>query len=161
MKCEICGNDIRGKPYKALVDGVELIVCSRCASRLKGPKWEMSVRKVAASRTQRPRRPPPRKLVEYEVVEDFPERVREAREAMGLTRELLARLVGEKESTIRRIESGTLIPSLDLARKLEKALKIVLVVESPLYGYREGGKKGHYELTLGDIVKIRKRKTNR
>lgn len=156
MRCEICGNTIRGKPYKVVVDGVNLIVCERCASKLKAPKWELP-RKSTIRQTPKPRKTR-KELVEYEVVEDFPERVREAREALGLTRELLARLVGEKESTIRRIENGTLIPNLDLARRLEKALKIVLVVESPLYGYSENSKKEGYELTLGDVVKIKKRK---
>jgi len=133
-------------------------VCRRCASRLKAPKLEMPAKKSVPAKVLKPKRTYREPIVEYEVVEDFAERIKEAREAMGLTRELLARLVGEKESTIRRIESGTLIPNLDLARKLERALKIVLVVESPLYGYEESSKEERYELTLGDIVKIKKRK---
>jgi len=157
MRCEICGNNIGRKPYKVVIDGVSLIVCERCASRLKAPKREVIPKRTTVHQTPKPKIIH-REIVEYEVVEDFPERIREAREAMGLTRELLARLVGEKESTIRRIESGTLIPNLDLARKLEKALKIVLVVESPLYGYDEGSERRSYELTLGDVVKIKKRK---
>ena len=160
MKCEICGGDVVGRPYQVVVDGVKLLVCRRCAERLRGPKREVPLRRLTAAPRRLPRRAPPRMPgAEYEVVEDFAERVREAREAMGLTRELLARMVGEKESTIRRIEDGTLIPSLDLARKLERALRVVLVVESSsAEELGEGYKGGGYELTLGDVARIRRRK---
>ncbi|MCS7095426.1 MAG: helix-turn-helix domain-containing protein [Thaumarchaeota archaeon] len=66
----------------------------------------------------------------YELVEGYGEVVRRAREARFLTREQLAELVGEKVSTIKRVENGELRPSMELARKLEKTLKIKLLVES-------------------------------
>ena len=113
--------------------------------------------------TERKRRIPE---LRYEVVEDYPRRIREARERLGFTRELLARLVGEKESVIRRIEEGTLEPTVELARKLEKVLKIKLlvpaseVVEDLELEY-ESERPELEELTLGDIVEIRERKKKR
>jgi len=100
-------------------------------------------------------RPTRRREENYEVVEDYAERIREAREEMGLTREILARMVGEKESTIRRIESGKLTPSIDLAKKLERVLKITLLqpVSEGLEALREEGEE--YYLTLGDVVEFK------
>ena len=66
----------------------------------------------------------------YEFVEDLGNVVRKAREARFLTREQLAEMVGEKVSTIRRIENNELKPSFELARKLEKVLKVKLLVEA-------------------------------
>ena len=66
----------------------------------------------------------------YEFVEDLGNVVRKAREAKFLTREQLAEMVGEKVSTIRRIENNELKPSFELARKLEKVLKVKLLVEA-------------------------------
>lgn len=167
MKCEICGRDIKGKGYKVVIDRATLIVCEKCAKSLKAPRYEISSGVSERGATRRmflPRRTYKsyRLEPEYEIVEDFAERIREARESLGLTRELLARMVGEKESTIRRIESGTLIPSINLARKLEKVLKIVLVVENPLSLMEEQSSSSQkYELTLGDVVKIKKKEKKR
>ena len=66
----------------------------------------------------------------YEFVEDLGNVVRKAREARFLTREQLAEMVGEKVSTIRRIENNELKPSFELARKLERVLKVKLLVEA-------------------------------
>jgi len=156
MKCEICGSDIKGKAYKVIIDRATLIACEKCAKRYK-VSYEIPTKPIIKKRTSTFYKPRAR-FTEYEIVDDFAERIREAREAMGLTRELLAQMVGEKESTIRRIESGTLIPDINLARKLERVLKIVLVVESSLYYGEEGYSSKKYELTLGDIIRIKKKK---
>ena len=75
---------------------------------------------------------------------------------MGLTRELLATMVGEKVSTIRRIETGTLEPTVTLAKKLEKILKIKLV---EVYEEEEISSRKSYseefEPTLGDLVEFK------
>ena len=159
MRCEICGEVIRGRAYTITTDRATLIVCGRCASRFRGEVAEYVPARRRASFTPRPR-PKPRLTPpepEYDIIDDFPERIREAREAMGLTRELLARMVGEKESTIRRIETGSLIPSLSLARKLERALKIILVEEVAASVRESGAEPSRFELTLGDIAELKRR----
>ncbi|AEM38888.1 transcriptional regulator, XRE family [Pyrolobus fumarii 1A] len=96
----------------------------------------------------------------YEVVPDFAERVRRARERLGLSQEELAVRVKERVNVIKRIEAGTLVPTVDLARRLEKVLGIKLLepvveedVELGVSGSRR--KRSEFELTLGDIVEIR------
>ncbi len=158
LKCELCGADIRGRAYKAIIDRSEMIVCSRCSKNgtiigvleLSTPK-----RNYWKSRNI-PRKPRRRQEVVEEIVEDYAQRIREARERMGLTRELLAAMIKEKTSTIRRIESGTLQPTIELAKRLERVLKIKLVeefLEEDFEEYR--GSTGDYELTLGDIAEFK------
>lgn len=90
------------------------------------------------------------------IVENYGEIIRSARERMGWTRDVLAAMVGEKESTIRRIEAGQLEPTIDLARKLEKVLKVKLIEELTDYGdYSED--YGYEGVTLGDIAEFRDR----
>lgn len=156
LYCEICGARIEGAAYRVRVDRAEVIACPRCArryGRLVGSVSPKSQNRQSVPKRVRPRRRRPE--VYEEVVEDFAERIREARERMGLSRDVLAAMVGEKVSTIRRIEDGTLMPPIPLARKLERVLKIKLVelVEEGDYEYEEPSES--FELTLGDIVEIK------
>ncbi len=63
------------------------------------------------------------------IVPDYASIIRKARESLGLTQEQLGRLINEKPSVIRRIESGAMVPTPVIARKLERALKIRLIQE--------------------------------
>ena len=95
-------------------------------------------------------------LEKYELVEDFAERIRKARERLGWSTKMLAMKVKESETTIRRIESGKLRPTLELAKRLEEVLGIKLLVpavEEEL-GLFSSERRGEY-VTLGEIVSIR------
>ncbi len=160
--CELCGREIKGVPYSLTIDHVKVIVCKSCANKYKDaqPLRKSTPRSLPIKqRIFTPTVRPPREL-RYTVVDDYAQLIREAREMLGLTREVLARMVGEKESVIKKIEDGRLIPSIDLARKLERVLKINLVIEETteeeLYTYETPHHT--YELTLGDIVEIKKPK---
>ena len=90
----------------------------------------------------------------YEFVEDLGNVVRKAREARFLTREQLAEMVGEKVSTIRRIENGELKPSFELARKLEKVLKVKLLVETTDEVFERVVTRAQRRgLTIGDVLR--------
>jgi putative transcription factor len=95
----------------------------------------------------------------YEVVEDYAERVRAARQRLGMSQKELAMKVRVSENVIKRIEAGTLVPTIDLARRLERVLGVKLlepVVEEEYASTtrRSKGKEEFY-LTLGDIAEIR------
>jgi putative transcription factor len=90
------------------------------------------------------------------VVSDCSVKVKRAREEMGLTQEVLAKLTGEKVSVIRRIEAGKLKPTLDLAKRLERVLKVSLVEEVEVAKGSEQLKL-KADLTLGDVVVVRER----
>jgi putative transcription factor len=88
-----------------------------------------------------------------EVVQNYDDRIRNARETEGLTQEELANQLNEKSSLIRKLERGDVLPSDTVQRKLEKALGVTL---------SEGGGGNDDEwssdsatgsTTLGDVVK--------
>ena len=90
----------------------------------------------------------------YEFVDDLGNVVRKAREARFLTREQLAEMVGEKVSTIRRIENDELKPSFELARKLEKVLKVKLLVEATDEVFERVVTRAQRRgLTIGDVLR--------
>ena len=161
--CEICGAVIRGKAYRVTIEGVTLTVCEKCYARIMARKAELEEKRRAtrnvrlagpATRRRSPRRPS--LYDQYEIVEDYAERIRRARQKLGWSQAVLAQRVGEKENTIKRIESGRLTPPIDLARKLEKTLRIKLlepVVDEPVSTSRNED----FTLTLGDIARIREK----
>ena len=88
-----------------------------------------------------------------EVVQDYDDRIRDARESEGLTQEDLADQLNEKSSLIRKLERGDVLPSDTVQRKLEKSLGISLSTAG-------GGDDGEWSsdsagggTTLGDVVK--------
>jgi len=96
----------------------------------------------------------------YEVVEDYAERVRTARQRLGMSQRELALKVRVSENVIKRIEAGTLVPTIDLARRLERVLGVKLlepVVEEEYTSTtsRSRGRREEFYLTLGDIAEIR------
>ncbi len=108
--------------------------------------------------TSRPLRPSGmrvRGVEELEVVDDYAERIRRARERLGWSRKVLAEKVRVSENVIRRIEDGSLVPPIDLARKLEKVLGIKLL-EPVVEEYEYPSRSTRYTpLTLGDVAEIR------
>ncbi len=151
MECEVCGGRISGKPHMVMIEGGRVRTCSRCARF--GTEVKHEPRQVLHKKRRAPRQEP-----ELEPVDDYSERIRRAREAKGLSQEELARMVQEKESVIARLEAGRMKPDLSTARKLEKALDIELMVEVEGTDWSGSGEHGGGELTIGDIIKIKKRR---
>jgi len=157
--CEVCGREVeRSQCRKVVVEGSILNVCPQCYARLVG---QGKARPYVEERKQRevPRqvsRPPrPRVREEYDIVEDYAKRIKEARERLGWTQRALAEKVRESENTIKRIEAGRLKPGLDLARRLEKALGIKLL--EPVVDESPSSTTGSSEdLTIGDLIRLRR-----
>ncbi len=102
------------------------------------------------TRQQRSVRPP---SPEYDVVEDYGQIIKRAREERGLTQEDLARLVGVKLSYIRKVEQGKMVPELPVLRKLEKLLSVKLVEEAvPREEKAIYSSGGDDSITLGDLL---------
>jgi putative transcription factor len=166
MQCEMCGETIRGAPKLMRVEGAELQVCSKCE------KFGTEVQQVRRTDIARPTvskqgRPGPvvaspsayrkRDLFDYmegEVVDDYAIRIRQAREAMGLSQKDLAMQLKEKEHLIKKIENSDLMPEEGVRKKLEKALSIRLI-DAP---ENDAEKKVQSKMapTLGDVTIIRK-----
>ena len=87
-----------------------------------------------------------------EVVQDYDERIRDARERAGLSQEELANQLNEKASLIRKLERGSSLPSDDVQRKLESALEISLSEGGGSGDTEWEGSSDAGETTLGDVV---------
>lgn len=165
--CEICGREIADEKLcrTVVVDGALLKACPACYNRLRkqGKLQEVSQpRTKSAPRTQKRwiKTRVPRRILEeeYDIVEDYAERIRKARQRLGWSQAVLAQKVREKENVIKRIEAGRLKPSIELARRLEKILGIVLlepVIDEEL-GFFGGSNEDYF--TIGDLIRIKKNK---
>ncbi len=164
MFCEICGNEIEGKPGRALVEGATLVVCSNCSglgTALPGFPDRPRARVPAMPRTVSTSRPVverlPRTVEESELVDDFPRIIKQAREKHGLTQQQLAFKAKETITMIQKIELGKMQPPTRLAAELEHILRVKLLapkqeVEIPNPPLRQSGDEG---ATLGDVAIVR------
>lgn len=152
-----------GKSYRATIEGAKMIVCGKCV-RLSSGSWELPPpRRV--KRVVKPslphivrKREPQEPVQEVEVVGDFGLRVRQGREKLGLSHEVLGKRIGEKVSVLRKVERGRMVPDHGLAGKLEHVLRVKLLVplsESKVPSARRVQSRG---VTLGDVVRVKKRK---
>lgn len=164
--CEMCGKEINQRDVKkVVVEGSPLMICPSCYSKLSKRSTvvkevartppKSSVKTNTAHFTSGSKRALTGKVEEYEIVEDYALRIKVAREKQGWSQEVLAQKIGESVNTIKRIEAGRLKPSIELARKLERALGVKLlepVVEELDKGLLMKGKEEF--LTIGDVVHV-------
>src|SRR5660397_177153 len=123
MECEICGTDIKGNSIRVIVEGTVLDVCSKCAHYGKPQnKWTPVSRKMAPTErvivTHRPKRDAFDKR-EDEILPDYAQVIKKARESQGLTVEDLASKMMEKATVIRKIERAEIVPEDTVRKKLE------------------------------------------
>lgn len=153
----MCGRS--GNLLTAIIEEVELKVCPNCTKfgKVKHPNSRTSVpsgfkRQALA----------PREMIEDKVVDNFAQLLRESREKRGLTQDEFGQVLREKESLIPKWEAGSQKPSLDTAKKLQKILGITLVVKDEIAAEEKlemtEGKRVGDVLTLGDFIKVKKRK---
>lgn len=163
MQCEVCGHQIFGEPVRAVIEGANLNVCSKCAKLSSGywePKAEPKMRpkrvvqrQPTVSFAKRPQRPAVTESVE--LVDNVGQLVREARREREMSHEDLGRKISEKVSLLRKIESGKMVPDLALAERLEHALKITLRVPATEPKIQQSMSSKPSGTTLGDIIQFK------
>jgi putative transcription factor len=168
LRCEVCGAKIFGKPFKVVIEGAKLTVCSQC-SKHGTIIWEEEPKpKSAPIKTKTVSHPSkikskkaPETTVEasIELVENFHTKIRQAREKLGLSHEELGKKINEKVSVLKKIETGKMTPDNKLATKLEHVLKVKLLVppSEEKSVTVEIPKPASRELTLGDIIQLNKK----
>jgi putative transcription factor len=130
--CEVCGSPLRTGPNKVEIDGAIMIVCNNCV-RLGRPVGGPVVRETRPSPAQSSFRPAQSGFAissnpEFEVDPEYNLKIRQAREKLGLSQEDLGRMLNEKPSVIRMVESKKLKPDPVLTRKFMHHLKVNLMV---------------------------------
>jgi len=170
MRCEVCGRRIIGPPFKAMIEGAKMLVCSEC-SKLGSVYWEAKteprMKKISKRLPQpviAPRKQPSITVEEsVELIEDFGAKVRRAREKLGMSHEDLGKKISEKVSVLRKIESGKMTPDNLLIEKLRHALKVKLLVpvSEPKVPSKTLATSRPSAPTLGDIAQVKKEKEKR
>lgn len=171
MLCEVCGQKIMGKAKKVIIEGANLIVCQNCSKfgdslnitttqpqKPKKPKiaGAQKIRAVKKPRTNFSAK----SLISpsHELVDNYMDKIRKARQEKGLSYEELANKINERVSIIKKVETGKMHPTQKLARKLEKELQINLYAQLDSKSLAIGSKESRKGLTLGDVVNIKKKK---
>lgn len=151
VSCDLCGRE--AKLIDAIVEGSMLSVCQNCAK---------FGNVVPITKTIRVEERPviiKKEPEEIEIVmEDYAEKIKQARENAQLKQEDLARKINEKESIIHKIESKHIKPSIELARKLEKFFNIKLIEKYEDKTEKRELNLNDKEITIGDLIKIKKKK---
>ncbi len=122
---------MKAGPDRVEIDGAIMLVCGNCAKLGKhvgGPV----VRQTRPNPIQSSFRPNPLarspSSSELDVDPDYNLKIRQAREKLGLSQEDLGRMLNEKLSVIRMVESKKLKPDPVLTRKFMHYLKVNLMV---------------------------------
>lgn len=172
VQCEMCGKEVPN-PKTVKVEGAELDVCDDCAdfgtevktdsSSTTSTKYSTSSSSSNSSDSSggstsggssggRRRRDMFDEM--EELVSDYDDRIRDARESEGLSQEELADDLNEKASVIRKLERGDSLPSDDVREKLEKKFGISLTETGGGSEDEEWSSESDSAgLTLGDKVR--------
>jgi putative transcription factor len=184
VRCEVCGRKIHSDPIRANIEGAKLTVCPECAKHGKiiYPDEENHTPKspfltvasgstsaptsTATATAAKPKRQPQmmqkkRQLTakvdtSQELVEGYANKIRIAREKLGLTHEDLGLKINERASVLKHIELGKMEPNNLLTNKLERTLKIKLLVpvETEKPGQPQIASTKNQEMTLGDLIEL-------
>ena len=141
--CEICGIQILEKADRVYVEGNLLTVCKSCSKRGKPSSNQQNIQKTSRPSSyqqniQKTGFPRPKKIVKSEkitfddtriLVSNLSEVIRKSRMTRGLTHEQLGLTLNERASLLRKIESGSIKPDEELAKKLERFFRIPLYTE--------------------------------
>lgn len=154
MNCDLCGKE--AELYLTEVEGTRLSVCHGCS------KYGEVIKKIILESPKEKKKKQARlvRLPEKEIIQlvvpNYAGMIRNKREKLGLKQKDLAKNISEKESRMSKIESGVMEPSINLARKLEKFLKVKLVEEHEVVPEAKKAAKTE-AVTIGDIIKFKKK----
>jgi len=159
MICELCGKEVE-ELYKTIVEGSTLSLCKECSSFGK-----VIGKETQGSKEANPKQPqvvstrqasPIEETNEF-IVPNYSKIISQARQRLGIKQEDAAKKLSEKVSILHNLETGRREPSIPLARKLENFYQIKLIEISKEQRV-EKPKKSSEEITLGDVITIKRRK---
>jgi len=124
-RCELCGKETKVL-YRTIIEGYEYLVCKECSKLGKVIGKYVAEKPKEKTLYERYSSMTRDEMEEDLLVEDFGERIRKAREQLGMTREDLARKVGIKVNLLAKIENSEIIPEDRVRKRIEKVLNIKL-----------------------------------
>jgi len=151
LYCDICGKG----PVRAqiLLEGARMLACGRCMRSGK------ILHRFDDEGSIKPRPAPATVGGGDEIVEGYGKIIRSAREKAGIPVAVIAERIKEKENYLKAIEQERFMPTIEVARKLEKELNIKLVEKvDKVVAPSTSGKAGFSEPTLADMIERKKGK---
>lgn len=160
MICEMCGKDV-GRTKPVLIEGTSLNVCQDCSrfgkeGVVRSSSGHLTSEVVVDRLAQRQKRYRSKDVYESEKPEllmDYADRIRKARQRMNMSHEDLGRKINEKKSLVTKIESGDMFPNDEITKKLERALEIKLTGKPQEAFMPSDRKNGSGGMTLADFIK--------
>ncbi|MFT4311260.1 MAG: helix-turn-helix domain-containing protein [Candidatus Woesearchaeota archaeon] len=148
MNCELCGKQTE-RLNLANIESTKMNVCEKClrlGTKIKKPKF-VSKNKFHDKENQ-----------PSEVLKKNYYLLIQKQRQKKYDQETFAKKLGEKLSTIQRIEKGELNPSSNLIKKIESQLDIKLTEKIMEIEKKDfSPKKNDQTLTLGDLIKFKKK----
>ncbi len=158
MQCEMCGRDFPNTK-KVNIEGTTINACSECSKFGLGGNVDESsagsatyIEKRLENRQRRMREKNVYDRNIRELADDYPKRIREARNKLGITQDELAKSLNEKKSIISQMETGSFTPSERLIAKLESSLNIKLTEAANVAVQSQTTTVKGRALTLGDLL---------
>ncbi|NHK30725.1 MAG: TIGR00270 family protein [Asgard group archaeon] len=185
ISCEMCGSFAGPDLSECDVDGVKMLVCPKCSkfgtkisdkpihvyedetevafvkSKPGGKGPSVSHVKVSSDITPtipQTRRRHSRDILSSDkvLIDDFGDVLKETRKSKGWSLEQFAQMINEKASILQKMEKGEFNPTEALIIKIERKLDISLREEASAPYF--AGPSSKKETTLGDVVKLKKKK---
>lgn len=133
MDCELCGRD-RGGLYLIGLEGSKLSVCKNCTKHGKILEEPAQLpQKFAGLPVALKQKTNAQNFVKAakgdepdELLDNYGQIVRKAREKTGLSQEDFARKINETMNVIKKVEAGKMVPPDNLAKRIERFAGIKL-----------------------------------
>ena len=126
--CELCGR-AKTSVFTIFVSGARVAACATCSEKrgvsLPNKTVGMPGKSTLGHRSTRKNDNRPK----LEVARDFHLRIRKAREALGISVQDMGRRLNMRVQDLQRYEGGS-VPPDSVAKRLERELKIEIMVES-------------------------------
>ena len=147
--CELCGKENAGV-FNILVSGARISACATCStkrgfsipSRETGRTRPSTKSPISRARKTRPT---------FEAASDFHIRIRKARKAGGMSVEELGRKMNLRVQDLQKYEGGS-VPPDSVAKKLEKALGIMILEEVEANDVSPVVKRSNKSVTIADML---------
>ncbi len=139
VNCELCGKET--ELQKANVEEVIVHVCPNC---IKYGTPIQEKKQIFITPSQR------EDIIE-DLREDYAKIIKQQRTEQGLSQKEFAQKLSQKESFISKIEQGSLHPTLEVAKKIERILGVSLTTR--ILNSKLSKETSPEVFTLGDLLK--------
>ena len=147
MNCELCGASNAG--LKAVVEGVAFSVCNSCSSH---GRVVNTLKKPSFSKSSHSKPFLFEDLSSESVVDNVSKLLITARSKRNLDQKNFAKLLNEKESFIKNLESGKVSLALESAKKFGRILNLNLLEIKKESAVSQLASKSD-SFTVGDFIK--------